>query len=147
VPRSSDLDLADYMPYLVNRLGAALVAQFTIDALLARGLGIGEWRVLAALAGDGPQRQTDISELTTIETSTMSRLITRLVRAGLVSRSRNVSNGREVVVKLTAQGAKAVSQMTPLALDLEAKAVRGLPRRDLTAVKRALRRMHANLTN
>jgi DNA-binding MarR family transcriptional regulator len=147
VPRSSKLDLADYMPYLVNRLGVAFVTRFTADALAARGLGIADWRVLAVLASDGAQRQTDLSELTSIETSTTSRVVTRLIRAGLVSRSRNVRNGREVVVRLTAHGVSAVAQMTPVAVGLEAQAIRGLSRRELAAVKRALRSMHAKLTS
>jgi DNA-binding MarR family transcriptional regulator len=146
VPRRSKLDLADYRPYLVNRLGAAFVARFTADALVSRGLSIADWRVLAALAGHGPQRLTDISQLTSIETSTTSRLVTRLIRAGLVSRSRNARNGREVVVGLTAQGTKAVAEMTPLAVDLEKQAIRGMPARELAAVKRALHSMHARLT-
>ena len=147
MPRRSKLDLADYMPYLVNRLGAAFVAQFTVDALAPRGVSIAEWRVLAVLGSRGPQRQTDLSELTSIETSTMSRLVTRLIRAGLVSRLRNARNSREVVVRLTAPGTKAVAEMTPVALDLEAQAIRALPRRDLAAVKRALRAMHAKLAS
>jgi DNA-binding MarR family transcriptional regulator len=145
VPRSAKLDLADYMPYLVNRLGVAFVARFTADALTARGLGIADWRVLAVLASNGSQRQTDLSELTSIETSTLSRVVTRLARAGLVSRSRNARNSREVVVRLTARGGKAVAEMTPVAADLEARAIRDLPRRELAAVKRALRSMHARL--
>jgi DNA-binding MarR family transcriptional regulator len=147
VPRRSKLDLADYMPYLVNRLGAAFVARFTADALAPRGVSIAEWRVLAVLGSSGPQRQTDLSELTSIETSTMSRLVTRLIRAGLVSRWRNARNSREVVVQLTAQGTKAVTEMTPIALDLEAQAIRALPRRELAVVKRALRAMHAKLAS
>jgi DNA-binding MarR family transcriptional regulator len=103
--------------------------------------------VLAVLASDGAQRQTDLSELTSIETSTTSRVVTRLIRAELVSRSRNVRNGREVVVRLTARGASAVAQMTPVAVGLEAQAIRGLSRRELAAVKRALRSMHAKLTS
>ena len=77
----------------------------------------------------------------------MSRLVTRLIRAGLASRLRNVRNSREAVVRLTAQGAKAVAEMTPVALDLEAQAIRALPRSELAVVKRALRTMHAKLAS
>ena len=146
MPLRPKLDLADYMPYLVNRLGAAFVARFTADALVSRGLSIADWRVLAALASHGPQRLTDLSQLTSIETSTTSRLVTRLTRTGLVSRSRNSRNSREVVVGLTPHGAKTTADVTPLAIDLEARVIRGLPRRELAAVKRALRSMHDKLT-
>jgi DNA-binding MarR family transcriptional regulator len=117
-----------------------------MDALVGRGLRIADWRVLAALAAHGPQRLTDISQLTSIETSTTSRLVTRLIRAGLVSRSRNARNGREVVVGLTPQGTRAVAEMTPLAVELEKRAIRGMSARELAAVKRALQGMHARLT-
>ena len=40
------------------------------------------WRVMAALASAGSQRQIDIAELTSIEVSTLSRIVTRLVRIG-----------------------------------------------------------------
>ena len=38
------------------------------------------WRVLAALSNSGEQRQVDLVDMTSIDASTMSRLVTRLVR-------------------------------------------------------------------
>ncbi len=78
------LDLAEHLPYLINRVGSALVARFSADALASARLSIASWRVLAALANNGGLRQTDLAELTSIDASTLSRLITRLVRDGLV---------------------------------------------------------------
>ena len=40
------------------------------------------WRVLAALSNNGGQRQVDLSGMTSIDVSTMSRLVSRLVRDG-----------------------------------------------------------------
>ena len=62
------------------------------------------WRVMAVLASKGGQRQIDLADLTSIEVSTLSRLVTRLVRMGIVSRTRSASSTREVAVKLTAKG-------------------------------------------
>jgi MarR family transcriptional regulator, organic hydroperoxide resistance regulator len=143
--RQPRLNLSDYLPYLINRVGFALVERFSADALAERGLTIAMWRVLAALSHNGSQRQIDLSNLTTIEVSTLSRLVTRLVRDGLVSRTRNSANSREVAVELTAKGRTIVAQMIPVALGLEEIAARGLPKSDLAVVKRSLRRMHENL--
>jgi DNA-binding MarR family transcriptional regulator len=141
----SKVDLNEFLPYLINRVGSALALRFTDDRLAAHGLSIAMWRVLAALSSNGPQRQIDLAELTSTEASTLSRLVTRLVRLGLVSRSRSRNSNREVDVALSARGRAIVDRLIPAALRLEQELSRGLPQRDVAAVKRALRRMHANL--
>src|SRR5580704_5925688 len=95
------LDLSEHLPYLINRVGSALVARFSADALASARLSIASWRVLAALANNGGLRQTDLAELTSIDASTLSRLITRLARDGLVKRTRSNADSREVAVALT----------------------------------------------
>ena len=139
------LNLPDYLPYLVNRVGAALVARFTADALDAHGLTIAMWRVLAALSDNGAQRQVDIAGLTSIDVSTLSRLVSRLIAMGLVTRLRSASSNREVVVRLTDQGETLVAKLIPIARALERSAIAGLPKGELAAAKTALRRIYANL--
>jgi DNA-binding MarR family transcriptional regulator len=140
------LDLSEFFPYLINRVGAALVARFSADALDGRQLSIAMWRVLAALSANGGVRQIDVAEMTSIEVSTLSRLVTRLMRLGLVDRRRSPSNSREVTVALTPRGQALVAQLIPIAEALQETATRGLSREELAVVKRALRRMHGNLT-
>ena len=139
------LELDDYIPYLVNRVGAALVANFTASALAPHDLSIAMWRVLAALSANGEQRQIDIAAMTSIDVSTLSRLVTRLVRRGLVTRRRSKTNSREVVVELSAKGRALVDSLIPVARKLEATAIAGVSRKDLALVKRSLRRMHGNM--
>jgi len=140
------LNLSDYLPYLINRVGSALVAHFTADALAARHLTIDMWRVLVALSNNGGQRQIDLAGLTSIDTSTLSRLVTRLVRRGLVTRIRSERSSREVLVRLTANGKALVGRLIPIALRLEVVAIAGIAARDLNTTKRTLRRMYQRLT-
>jgi DNA-binding MarR family transcriptional regulator len=135
-----------YLPYLINRVGSALVARFCEDALIGTHLSIATWRVLAALSNNGPLRQIDIAEMTNIEVSTMSRLVTRLVHMGLVNRTRSKMSNREVVVELTPKATALVARLIPIAEELQETATQGLSKQDVTVVKRALRRMHENLT-
>jgi DNA-binding MarR family transcriptional regulator len=134
------------LPYLVNRVGSALAGRFSTDALTKAGLSIASWRVLAVLSGNGALRQTDLAEKTSIEVSTLSRLITRLMRDGLVQRSRSRSDSREVSVGLTRRGRTLLARLIPVANGLQSEATRGLPRRDVAVLKRALTKMHGNLT-
>jgi len=140
------INLANYLPYLINRVGAAMVASFTAEALVRNGLSIDMWRVLAALSNNGLQRQVDIATMTSIDASTMSRLVSRLVRDGLVTRSRSAISSREVVVELSPKGRSLVRRLIPIAHELERTASEGLPAKDLAVAKRALRRMYVNLT-
>lgn len=144
--RRPELDLANYLPYLVNRLGAALVASMTANALAPHRLGIDMWRVLAVLSYRGAQRQIDLVGMTSIEASTMSRLVSRLVRMGLVTRRRSQASSREVVVELAPKGTALVGSIIPFARRLEQAAAAGIPARDLAVVKRSLRRMYENLS-
>ena len=139
------LDFANYLPYLINRVGFALVHNFTRDALARNDLSIAMWRVLAVLSSNGEQRQIDLSELTSIDASTLSRLVTRLVELELATRHRSKKSSREVVVELTPKGRGLVDRLIPVAQQLEATAIAGVPSRDLAIVRRSLRRMYDNM--
>ena len=139
------LDLGNYLPYLINRVGFALVDSYS-RTLKPHQLSIDMWRVLAALSNNGGQRQVDLSGMTSIDASTMSRLVSRLVRQSLVTRSRSETSSREVVVALSPKGRALVQRLIPVALKLEQIASAGLSAKDLAVVKRLLRQMYGNLS-
>ena len=139
------LELDNYLPYLLNRVGFALVASYTENALAEHDLSIDMWRLLAALSNRGESRQVDLAAMTTIDPSTMSRLVTRMERLGLVTRSRSKTSSREVVVALSPKGGALVQRLIPIARALEQTASAGLAAKDMAVVKRALRQMYDNL--
>jgi len=141
----AQLKLDDYLPYLVNRVGAALVATYTRRALAGHKLGIDMWRVLAILSGNGGQRQIDLASAASIEASTVSRIVTRLVRLGLVTRGRSETSNREVQVQLSPKGRALVKKLLPVAISLEDTAVAGLSSAELAQLKKALRKVYGNL--
>jgi MarR family transcriptional regulator, organic hydroperoxide resistance regulator len=139
------LTLADYLPYLVNRVGSIIADQFGAETLTPYGLSIALWRVLAVLAANGQQRQIDLADLTSIDASTLSRIVTRLVHLGLATRTRSAASNREVAVALSAKGSALVARLIPPARDIEADASAGISAEELAVVKRCLRRMYANM--
>jgi DNA-binding MarR family transcriptional regulator len=146
VPARSSLDLSEHLPYLINRVGSALVERFCADALARAGLSIAAWRVLAVLATRDALRQTDLAALTSIDVSTLSRLITRLVHDGLVRRTRSRADTREVAVALTRKARTMLRKLVPVAAGLQSTATRGIAKSDLATLRRVLRQMHRNLT-
>jgi DNA-binding MarR family transcriptional regulator len=145
VKRPSKLDLGDYLPYLVNRVGTIIAEQFGGEVLAPHRLSIAMWRVMAVLASNGSHRQTDLADLTSIEASTLSRLVTRLMRMGLATRTRSASSNREVAVKLSAKGSALVARLIPVARDYESAASTGLTATELAVLKRCLRRAYDNM--
>jgi len=147
VSDTAKLDLDNYLPYLVNRVGTIIADQYGEEALAPFRLSIAMWRVMAALASKGGQRQIDLAGLTSIDVSTLSRLVTRLVGMGVVTRTRSASSTREVVVKLSTKGKAQVAHLIPIAHEFEAAAIAGLSPRELTVLKSCLRRVYTNMRN
>lgn len=145
VTQKQRLDLDNYLPYLLNRVGFAMVDSFTAEALKDNGLSIDMWRVLAALSNADELRQVDLSTRTSIDASTMSRIVSRLVHMGYVTRSRSKNSNREVIVALAPKGIAFIQRTIPIAHRLEATTAADLPAKDLAVVKRALRHFYDNL--
>jgi len=143
--QDSKLNLGDFLPYLVNRVGVIIAEQFGEETLAPHGLSIAMWRVMAALSSTGGQRQIDLADLTSIDASTLSRIVTRLVRMGLVTRARSASSNREVVVTLSAKGSALVARLISRARKIEDDAAAGLSPEELAVVKRCLRRIYGNM--
>ena len=139
------LNFSEYLPYLVNRVGWLLVTDFGQNTLARHQLSIAMWRVLAVLADDDGQRQIDVAASTSIDVSTLSRVVTRMVKMGLVSRTRSATSNREVTVRLTPKGAAILARIIPHAIELERRAISGVPAEDRNVIRRSLRRMYQNL--
>lgn len=137
-------DLGGYLPYLINRAGVRLAVSFGRD-LRPHRVGVQEWRVLAALAAHGPQRLSDLAALTSIDLSTLSRLVGRMGSTGLVARARVAGDRREVRVRLTPRGRSTTRGIIPMARRYEKLALAGLSTAETRALKRLLVRVYANL--
>ena len=146
LPNKPSIDLDGYFPYLVNRVGAAVAARFTAETLVQQDLSIAMWRVMVVLSAKGAQRQIDLAGMTAIDVSTLSRLVTRLARRGLVTSNRSKASNREVVIDLSARGRALVERLIPHGHAIEATMTAGVALQDVAAAKRVLRQVYRNLT-
>jgi len=137
-------DLSERLPYLINRVGAALVG-FAAPGLKRHHLTIALWRVLAVLAHRGELRQIDLAGATSLDPPTVSRLISQAARRGLVTRTRSDTSNREVTVRLTKAGKDVVEQLVPRMAADEDAVFAGLSRAELATLKKILRRMYDNI--
>jgi DNA-binding MarR family transcriptional regulator len=140
----SQFDLDRFTPYLLNRAASRIVEAF--EGELARhDVSLGQWRVLASIWHEGQLMQTDISRHTSIDTSTLSRMLGGMEKRGLLKREKSPEDSRAVLVRLTPKGRKITEALIPQALAVEAAALEGLAPGDVAKLHAVLRRIFANL--
>lgn len=136
-------DLNHYLPYLLNRAGTRLATAFTRE-LEHFALTLPMWRVMAVLWHKGEQRLIELIQETSIEQSTLSRLLAVMDDRGLVNRNRDRADARAVLVTLTAAGKNLTGQLIPLALRNEGVAQQGFTDEEIRVLHSMLRRIFDN---
>lgn len=137
-------DLRQFLPYLINRAGARLAVKFSRE-IAVNGVALQEWRVLAALAAQGSQRLSDLARLTSIDLSTLSRLVGRMERQALVARARADGDRRALRVELSAKGRRIAQAIIPTAERYERVALAGISPDEERLLKGLLERVYLNL--
>jgi MarR family transcriptional regulator, organic hydroperoxide resistance regulator len=136
--------LTHSLPYLLNRVGVRMGELFS-RRIAGYGVTLPMYRVMAALWETGDQRLGDLAAMTSIEISTLSRLIGTMKRKGLVTRTRLKDNARTVAINLTAKGKGLVEELIPIAVHFEDVAVRDLPTKGLSDLKSTLEAIYLSL--
>ncbi|SCF14169.1 DNA-binding transcriptional regulator, MarR family [Micromonospora viridifaciens] len=97
---------------------ALMAASRAFVGLAARSLAdldaevtLPQFRALVVLAAQGPQRAADISAELQVAPSTGTRMCDRLIRKGLVRRTRSSSDRRVVLLRLTPAGLALVQEV------------------------------------
>jgi MarR family transcriptional regulator, organic hydroperoxide resistance regulator len=117
---STEFHLEGFLPYLVHRVGSHLAEGFE-DGFAEAGLSLPEWRALSILYEYGPQTMGDIARRTSINASTMTRLVGQMEKRDLVKRERPVGDQRTVYVRILKDGRDKVEFLIPRVLDYESE--------------------------
>ena len=133
--------LSTSMPFLLARLGVRMGTLFS-RRLAAYDLTLPMYRVLAALSERPDQKLSDLSAMTDVELSTMSRLVGTMVTRGLVSRHRQPNNERTVRINLTPRGAELADLLRNEAEHYEDVAVSTLKPAEIERLKVTLSRIY-----
>src|SRR4029079_19632287 len=103
------------------------------------------WRVLAALREQDGRRMGDLSDTTSIEVSTLTRLVDGMEKKGLVARRRDADDARTILLHVAPAGRRLTQRILPIAERYEAVALAGFGAGEAEVLKEALRRLYANM--
>ncbi|CAA6603966.1 MarR family transcriptional regulator [Rhodospirillaceae bacterium LM-1] len=140
----AQFDLDRFTPYLLNRAAGRIVLAFEKD-LDSYDISLGQWRVLACIWHEGTPMQSDIVRHTSIDPSTLSRMIGGMEKRGLLKREKSDLDSRAVLVRLTGKGRKIAEALIPKALAVERSALEGFTPNEVAKLHGLLRRIYANL--
>jgi DNA-binding MarR family transcriptional regulator len=135
-----DFDIENYVPYLLNRAGGAVVDKF-VEGLKPHDLTLPMWRTLAMIYRHGPLRFGVLADYTLIELPTLSRNLDTMVDRGLIIRRRTKDDGRGVTVALTAHGNAIIGELIPHARAIEMLTFADLSQDEADFLRRLLRRV------
>jgi DNA-binding MarR family transcriptional regulator len=97
-------------PTLAAELDARLIALWrTVGRAGRQDLSRTAGSVLATLRDGGPQRVTALATAESVAQPSMTALLSRLERAGLVERSQDPADARAVLATITAEGLERLS--------------------------------------
>jgi DNA-binding MarR family transcriptional regulator len=134
----SALRLDGYLPYRLS------VASNAVSRLIARayedrfGLTIPQWRLIAVLAEDGPLTQQAIGTRTVMDKVMVSRATQGLVKRRLVQRAPHDADGRSHHLALSKAGERLYSEISPVALEYEARLLKQFDPAVVEELKRVL---------
>ena len=141
---SRKLVLQDFLPYLLNRAGLRVGLMFSCD-IEPFNVTLPMWRVLVELWHSGEQRLGELSERTSIDISTLSRLLVAMQRKRLVVRRRSGLDSRALSLTLAPRGLALTETIAPQALRYEEVAMEGMSEREVATLKDLLKRVYRNL--
>jgi len=140
-PRASDGPrfVDAYLPYLLARASSLISGEF--HATLAdQRIPVMHWRVLCSLL-EGPMSVSELAHIVIAKQPTMSKLLARMEKQGLIVRTSDPADGRGVVVSTTAAGRRLVEPLVQLAKDHETSVLQPLGRKDASALVMILSRL------
>ena len=143
-PRLGEIGLASYAPYLMNRIMGRYNAALR-DEMADLGLTTPKMRALAVLSVvEGPLIR-ELSVLTVVEQSTLSRALDQLQADALIRREADLNDSRAVRVFITEAGRATFETLWPHMAQAQARMFRGVPEEERRAFVGTLQKMLHNI--
>ncbi len=113
--------------------------------LLANGLYAGQDQILLALADSAGLTPGALAQALGVRPPTITKTINRLQAQGFLEKSASETDGRQAVIRLTEKGESAIEAVRKSVRRTEKRALKGLDKKELKSLTKALFRIEANL--
>jgi DNA-binding MarR family transcriptional regulator len=132
------MNLQVFLPYRLAVVSEAVSRSLAAVYAERFKLSRDEWRVLAALALRDDIKGTELGALTTLDKMQLSRALTRMERDGLIERTPDAADRRNLVVRLKPAGRALYRKIVPMAQAREAYLLESLDPQERATLSSAL---------
>ena len=130
--------------FLINR-SARLLTRWGEERFHALGLAIAQVPVLVALKDGASLTQKELARLAQIEQPTMTQLLARMERDGLIRRTPNPHDKRSSLISLTPSALQKLPDARAVLVEGNTVALRGFTEEETATLSQLLRRVAKNL--
>lgn len=142
--QDEDSEWQDRLSHQVRELSRAMNRTLQIH-LMDHNVSHGYWPYLRLLWEKQELTQRELSELAGLSEPTTHTALNAMERLGYVERYHLPGNNRKVFVGLTRKGKALKKKLVPLAKELNAMFVEGIPVADIDVFRRTIRAMQNNV--
>ncbi|MGJ4855246.1 MarR family winged helix-turn-helix transcriptional regulator [Labrys sp. KB_33_2] len=138
------LTLENFLPYRLNRIGAAVSRDFRAVYGPEHDLTVPEWRVLATLGEFDEMGAKAIGAHSSMHKTKVSRAVRALEERRWLKRRESMEDRREEILSLTPLGRRVYAEIVPRALAFEAALLAALGP-EAKALLRGLDKLEASM--
>lgn len=143
IDQPGGLPFTQFVTFKVNQLSMAFERQWTRYMREQVGLSLGEWRVVATLAGAERLTFAAVVAATGMNKSLCSRCIASLLEAGWVESRPTPGDARSLTLQLTRKGRRQVEDLRPVVIKRQRMLLRALSRAERVALYSAIDKLQA----
>lgn len=104
-----------------------------------------QFSLIAELDKQDNITQKELADLTEREQTTVTKIVDKLVKKGLVTRGHDPHDRRAIRLQITAEGRELVKDIKPKIEEIEHHAYIGFQRKDIELLHNLIRKLHQNL--
>jgi DNA-binding MarR family transcriptional regulator len=139
------LQLAEFAPFRLNRLAAAVSEHLSEIYRERFSLEIPEWRVLVTVGEHPDCTAQQVASSARLHKTRVSRAVAALTRRKILERAPRSKDAREISLRLSAAGHRVYAQLVPLALERERALLSCMNEAQLRGFLRGLGRLERSL--
>ncbi len=141
-PKARDLRL--FLSDAINTL-TRQINEITLEDLRRFGMTVPRWSVLSNLAVNDGRTIGDLSRVTVIKQSSLTRVVDQMERDGLVERRPALHDSRYIEVWLTDEGRATYDSVVPLAVQRAHQAFEGFREAEVEMFTNLVHRLLENM--
>ncbi|MFK7957382.1 MAG: MarR family winged helix-turn-helix transcriptional regulator [Lysobacterales bacterium] len=144
-PLHPDFQLDDYVLYNLIRLSSTYTAEME-QALKRHQLSTTEWRILSLLKDRNPSTVGDLARRSVTKLPTVTRMLGRMEKSGLVVRDNSSADRRVVEVSMTAEAEATLALVRTIGQRVFEKAFDGVDEEQIAQMTALLKTVRENLS-